>query len=305
MKRFAVILSIITAISLCGCDVKEPQSTPDSSVNNSSESSATESYTESSTESSTENSEPEVNEPEEPEEPRPSIPMGIETVPTEDYIGFFDVYGVDFPPEELESHLDYYGVRAKGAYVYMPTKICRTSRDNADVFDSDNLKFSDTPTRRASEPFRVKEGDEVCGHTVKSAVSNYGVYDGGILSRLFSVSLELEGTAELTGYMSIQPEDEYGISAGDIKFIPSDCEIDLPVVDFNQQSFRGMCDDIVYFNEYGITHLGNANRMTVDLTGIPSDSSYVKVRVTVENIRLSFFNEILSLNGDITELTIL
>ena len=314
MKRLTVILSIIAAISFCGCDVKEPQSTPDSSVNNSSESSAG-----SSTESSTESSEPEVIE----QNSKPTFLVGLdgEVITAADII--CAGYGMeDLSPSEITP--ENFGIaEVKGAYVALPSGICRTSLDNSDVFDSENLVFTDVPKEKKRGFIRVTDGDEICGLKVKSAVSTFGTAllgTGLDIPEIYFLSstLELEGAAELTGYLAIQVEDEYGTAlAGDIKFIPSDCPINLPVVyyDFNPTDgfyhpVGNVSSDngIYYSHEYGYDffRLGDIDSATADLSGVPRDGSYVKVRVTVENISMnSTIGWFTNVNGEITDITIL
>ena len=332
MKRLTIIISILTALSLCGCDVKEPDSSNSSTSNNSS-SSTTESSDVSTTESSTESSKPEDIKP----DSKTTFLVGLDgkAISEDDII---DAYDGDFnktSPANITAD-NFTRASAKGAYVAMPSGICRTSRDNADVFDSENNVFTDVPKEKKHGFIRVKEGDEICGFTVKSAtcefnnnlasagmainddVSTKSGREIGIPEIYFaSCLLELEGSAELTGYIAVQPEDAYGVDAGEIKFIPSDCKADLPIVYYDFNPTDGFyhsvgnvsSDNEIYFSHeygYGYFRLGDINSATADLSAVPRDGSYVKVRITVENIRMSSTVEWLTnVRGDITDITIL
>ena len=332
-KRFTVILSVILAAVLCGCDVKEPDSSGDSAANNSSSDSST--TTESSTTNESSDSTPSDSEPEEPKQLTFLVGLDGKAIAEEDITEAFDGEYNKVSPSEITA--DNFGrAEAKVAFVAMPSGICRTSLDNASVFDSENRAFTDVPSEKKKEFVRVKEGDEICGFKVKSASSGFNnnlatagmaMNDDGstVLGKDMGIpeiyfaggSLELEGSVELTGYIAIQVEDAYGVDAGEIKFIPSDCTVKLPVVyyEFNPEdgffhSYGQVSsdNDIYFAHEYGYNYfrLGDVNSATVDLSGVPRDGSYVKVKVTVENIRLSSSVDWLTnVRGDITDITVL
>lgn len=152
-KRFTIILSILTAISLCGCDVKEPDSSGDSTVNNSSSESSTTTENSTTTESSAENSGQESG------SGKPLVLVGPDgkAVPEENYLEILDVWGEAVPLSEINAD-DWSSVIVKGMYVSMPSKVCRTSADDPDVFDSENISFKDVPEQRKSDFILVNEG---------------------------------------------------------------------------------------------------------------------------------------------------
>ena len=335
-KRFTIILSIITALSLCGCNTEQQNSSPDSGKDYSTENSASDNSpgsepSDSSSDSSSPEKEPEVIS---------TFLIGLdgEAITTADIIEATDNDYKELSPSGMTEE-NFFSATVKGAYVAMPSGICRTSIDNPDVFDSENFVFTDVPAENKHDFIRVTEGDEICGLKVKKAVSRFnggfanGIFgqnddgtplygkDLGIPEIYFNSSeLELEGAAELTGYIAIQPEDEYGIGAGEIKFIPSDCEVNLPVLYYDFKPFDGwICrpvgqvaleNDIYFTNEYAsyFFRLGNIDSAAADLSGVPSDGSFVKAKVTVENISMLYSlggTVLIPVKGDITNITIL
>lgn len=206
--------------------------------------------------------------------------------------------------------------KVKGTYVAMPNGIFRTSLDNPDVFDKENNRFTDIPEEKKKDFIRVEAGDEVCGFKVKNAISDfaadgamrpYQLEDGtikkgtelGIPEIYFNHGeLELEGSVEMTGYISISAEDVYGVNVGDIRFIPTECKPAMPVLYYTFDPADGfyhdagncfMDGDIVYANEYGCGcfRLGNKSTASADLSSIPDDGSFVKAKVVVKNISMS------------------
>ncbi len=204
----------------------------------------------------------------------------------------------------------------KGTYVAMPNGIFRTSLDNPDVFDKENNRFTDIPEEKKKDFILVEDGDEICGLKVKKAVSQFTV-DGamkpyqlpdetwktgaelGFPEIYFNHGeLELEGSVEMTGYISIVAENVYGVNVGDILFIPTDCKPALPILYYVFEPSEGfyhnvgncfMDGDIVYTHEYGCGcfRLGNKSAASADLSGIPDDGSFVKAKVVVKNISMS------------------
>lgn len=206
--------------------------------------------------------------------------------------------------------------KVEGTYVAIPSEIFRTSRDNSNVFDKENNCFTDVSDEKKKDFIRVEAGDEICGFKVKKAISEfsadgamrpYQLEDGtikkgtelGIPEIYFNHGeLELEGSVEMTGYISIAAEDVYGVNVGDIRFIPTECKPAMPVLYYTFDPAEGfyhdagncfMDGDIVYANEYGCGcfGLGNKSTASADLSGIPDDGSFVKAKVVVKNISMS------------------
>ena len=324
MKKSSIlILSIITAITLCGCETKLPDNSRDSSVTNSGENS-TASSTDSTTESIPNNSATE----ETTEKGEPLVLIGPDgnTVPEEDYISAFGTEWNEIPTTGLTTE-NFNRVKVEGSYVMMPTG-CRTVNDHADVFDSENNVFTDLLPQHKTEFIRVKAGDEICGFKVKSAVSYFESKDGAFADELHTDpktgadvyfswdELELEGEIELTGYLKVITRDQTFWSTGDIRFVPADREVNLPVIDYEFDPDEGFyhsvgerippeSEALRYANEYRAIKLDPA---AVDISGIPDDNSWIKVRVKLNNISMSCTTySIMSgvVLADIIELTIL
>ena len=300
MKKSSIlILSIITAITLCGCETKQPDSSDNSSVENSSESSTAESSTDSTTESKPENSVPE--ETNETGEPLVLVGLDGKIISEEDITKILDGEWKEAVLSELTTD-NFTVAYIDGVYVAPPTKICRTAEDNADVFDQENLVFTDLPKEHKTDDYTfIRVGDEICGLTVTYAYSKFDTD----LSEVYGITqaeepkiyynqgvLQLDGEVELTGYLMVSGGTGSGFEEGDIFLIPSDCEIDLPVIacEFDpDEGFYHPVGELTsdYSNEYGRIIVGNIHSTDIDISGLPTDWSTVKARVTVSNIYMS------------------
>lgn len=208
--------------------------------------------------------------------------------------------GIEVAEEELsnvyaeDAGAGYELVSAVGegfTYLAEPTGICLNSRDNADIFNADELTFEGAPQNAPSEYKRYEIGDTICGLTLTDVSTSF--YYGGV----DNCWAELEGSVTMTGYVAVAPEDEYGIDEGDIFFVPYPDNDLLPVVNFRYEGvglvnplYVAMSGDgFARMNEYsGDINLGNIHRTDLDLSGVHADYSYsVKATVTVDKVNLS------------------
>ena len=291
MKKICAIFAVLTAVALTGCELGgNSDSSENSSVNNSSESStSTESSSDSSSESSAQSSNESVKEP--PTGDSFLIGLDGNAIPWEDITEADGTPLSELTPETQCT------ITVNGTYVGMPTKICRTNLDNPDVFDSEEFVFTDFPMTERTDYVRVKEGEELCGLKVKTAVSNF------MGDRFSYGSLELEGEVGLTGYICIMADNVYGVGlVGDIVFIPSDCEVNLPILGYikfspdeeihyltGRPAFQTDNGQLYYANELNQNQLdlGKFTSVTADISDIPRDGSFVKVNIIVDNIKMS------------------
>lgn len=198
-------------------------------------------------------------------------------------------------------------------YLAEPSGICRTSRDNADVFDADAARFTDISRSSKRDYKRVNVGETFCGLTLAEAqvnfargldTSEYVLGDGstklgselGFPEIYFMGGMaSFEGEVTMTGYLCAAAENEQSLMAGDIIFIPSDCECTLPVMGYRLDPDVGIVHyprlnnrgDMYWQNDYGHFYLGNAAGTELDLSALPDDGSFAKVSVTFDNLTLT------------------
>ncbi|MBD5383765.1 MAG: hypothetical protein HDR72_02030 [Ruminococcaceae bacterium] len=310
-----------------------PQSTDNGGiVQNSTPESSSESSNESTTESAPQTSEPSNSE--ETDNPEDTFLIGLagDVIRRSELTMIFSNDGTDGDPETF-SEENFSGVVCDGfVYLAEPSGICRTSYDNEDVFDSEMARFTDISETPKKNYIRVTAGDTFCGLTLTEAQVNFAHGLDGMEYTLGDGSVKLgselgfpeiyfmggmaafEGEVTMTGYMCVAAEDEQSIMTGDIIFVPSGCECTLPVMGYRFDPDVGTAHfprintrgGMYWENEYGYIYLGNTyGNITADLSEIPDDGSFVKVNVTLGNIKITCgINMMESYSADITDIEI-
>ena len=306
MKKLKIITAILLAAALCGCSNKDTSS-QDSSAS-SEVSSAVDSTVQSTPTSTAGTGASSVpgGEASEPTVPDGNTPDGVKTFITgltgepiysSEISTVFTKDGSEVAPEGLTRE-NFSAVLCDGfIYLAEPTKISRNIVDNADVYDSENMQFSDTIPEKISNYKRYNVGDTICGLTLKDAQVNFaGGAEMGLPEIAFVYGAAMfDGELTMTGYLSRAAADSYSVMTGDLMFIPSDGEADFPVMSYTYDEELGYCHSLQYasgsgftwLNEFGYVYLGNADNTTADLSELPSDGSFVKVTVTVDNLMTS------------------
>lgn len=327
MKKIKIIAAILAAAALCGCSDKGNTSS-ESSVNSVSISS-------SSAESSAEPSKPESSAAESTtngtssETPAPSVPESSET-PDENasfLVGLagdrilkseittvITADGSDCDPADLTEEL-FQAVLCSGfAYLGESSGTARNSIDNADVYDSANMEFTDMSSAPVKNYVRVNVGEKICGMTLEEAEVNFArgsettvfeTADGsnkpgsqlGLPEIYFTGgTAKFSGEVTLEGYISVAPNnDEYMLGVGDIIFVPCDGQPKLPIMSYRLDGVNGFyhasqmyaLKKLTWQNEFGYIHLGNVLVTDADTSSIPDDGSFVKATVTIDNYELS------------------
>lgn len=331
MKKYRIILALILAAALTGCAKDETSSenststsVPESSApqNTSSDNnggvpqnSTPENSPDSSTESSTESAPSEPETSEETGDPENTFLVGLagDVIRRSELSTIFTNDGTDGSPETF-SEDNFSGVLCDGfVYLAEPTGICRTDYDNEDVFDSGAARFTDISEAPRKDYRKVEVGETFCGLTLTEAQVNFAHGLDGMEYVLGDGSTRLgselgfpeiyfmggmasfSGEVTMTGYMCVIAEDDRGVFAGDIIFVPSDCECTLPVMGYRLDPDSGIVhyprlnsrNGMYWQNEYGYIALGNAESVSTDLSELPDDGSFAKVGVTFDNIRLT------------------
>lgn len=193
-------------------------------------------------------------------------------------------------------------------YLAESSRPCFNSIDNADAFNSATGKFIGSGDEEMKNFKRVSVGDTVGLFTVTSAESTFASSSmmadkSDMLSLMkenpeifFSGSdITLSGSFTMTGYICRVLEDEYGIAAGDLIFVPFE-SCPVPVMSFSYaDQLKGICHrtvtcmrgDLYWDNEYGNMVIANIDDLACDVSAIPSDGSFAKVKVTADSVTLS------------------
>ena len=206
---------------------------------------------------------------------------------------------------------DFLAVNCKDfIYLSKPSGKCYNDRDNADIYNASAMSFDGVPDEPLKDYARVNVGESFCGLTLRSASTNFqnrsdtvffmrdgsqktGAELGFPEINFAGGECTFDGQLTLEGYACAVAADVYGIAAGDIIFVPSDgCS--LPVMSYTFDPSIGVCREwntganfgMVWCSEYGTVYLGSIDTAAADVSCLPSDGSFVKVRVTAENITM-------------------
>lgn len=303
MKKCRIILAALLVASLCGCSNKGGTSKNESSRAEISiaESNVTSEPVIGTGESSTARtvSEPTISTTSEPD-PRETFITGVmgEKILTTEISAVFTNNGAELTAAELTRET-FSAVLCDGfAYLAEPSGLARNSIDNADVYDENTLQFDDVTPQPVSDYKRVNVGDSIGGLTLKEAQVNFASgSEMGLPDVAFVYgSAMFEGDLTMTGYISRAAEDTYNFMTGDLMFVPCDGESTLPVMSYTYDEQLGYChapqyvssgSGFTWFNEFGYIYLGNAADTTADISMIPDDGTFVKVKVTFNKLLMS------------------
>lgn len=239
MKKQLVALTLIFSLTLTACSKGEvaPDTVLTSSTSaentaelNASESDASDDETAQADTENTENTYPTAAFSDVPVEDYPDCLYG----PGGDKISVDEITEVKYYGMNSTEKWDYAGCDGF-TYLAEPTGISFNMDENPELLDSENFTFSGAPESSA-EYKRYRVGDSICGLTVKEASVDFstdmlykhreGYFKGGTVS--------FDGSLELTGYLVVLVDYEYGVGdAGDIIFIPDNESQILPIMNYN------------------------------------------------------------------------
>ena len=303
MKKCSIIPAVLLAAALCGCSNKDGTSNNESSRAEITiaESNDTSEPIIGTSESSTARtvSEPTISTTSEPD-PRETFITGVmgEKILTDEISAVFSNNGAELTAAELTRET-FSAVLCDGfAYLAEPSGLARNSIDNVDVYDENTLQFSDVTPQPVSDYKRVNVGESIGGLTLKEAQVNFASgSEMGLPDVAFVYgSAMFEGELTMTGYIARAAEDTYNFMTGDLMFVPCDGESTLPVMSYTYDEQLGYChapqyvssgSGFTWYNEFGYIYLGNAADTTADISMIPDDGSFVKVKVTFDSLMMS------------------
>ncbi len=139
--------------------------------------------------------------------------------------------GNDFYLEDAAARYEYI-VTFDYAYVSAASGIYDDSFISPDAFDASNYSYNgEMSIDGAGALTKIKAGDEFGGYKVTSAITSLMLneYDGKTDAYPFSQEIVINGEYTLSGLLMHYCGDEYGVSAGDVKFIPDSSSKGIPL----------------------------------------------------------------------------
>lgn len=181
-------------------------------------------------------------------------------------------------------------------YVYFaePLGISYNSSEDTEHYDTESQSFINIPETVEHEYKRYNVGDSFGGLTIKDCYTVFYSYLSGQSPKYYGGgSVSFDGTLTMTGVCCIVPETIGYEYEGDIQFIPDSDSCLLPIMYYDETDaiLYGGSDEMSWCSEYRIPlNLGNIsennNADLTKLSELPTDGSYVRVKVTVSDVTM-------------------
>ena len=204
----------------------------------------------------------------------------------------------------VQSEVGSFTVRCDGfVYGCVPEKALNYV-DNPEMFedsgDGNRFEFLDelsdqkgaTYNSRQTDWIRFKVGDKFGELTVKNAYTlfvNSNGLEGGV--HIDDEGIEFGGEIELEGYVNVSPMDTLYGAGGDMMFFPnSESSTKLPNIspswdrESNEYYALARFNACGYYGDWTLD-LGNMFDIECDTSGLHPGDPFVKVRITIDNIR--------------------
>ena len=226
------------------------------------------------------------------------IPEDVQNV-----IDMFDVDSFTVPDgsevmlTEAVSQINDFALCFDFAYLRYVFPIYKDTVTNPEIYDFEEYEFNvENYTGEAPKYFRVTAGD-VLDNGMTVTETNY-IMAAMDPKHPFENSVVLEGECTIEGVLYRCPEDDYMIGQDDVLFYPNPVNGSVPdpyspygyegfgelylykMVDLYSE-FAFVCDD-------GVLKLGNVNDMDSYVKDLFGDKTYVRVRVTLDGMRLRY-----------------
>lgn len=225
-------------------------------------------------------------------EPETGIPEDVQNV-----IDMFDVDSFTVPDgtevmlTEASSQMGDSVLYFDFAYIRYAEPLYSDTVIDPEMYDFENFEFrADVYAQLEQKPFKAVKGDVLDnGMTVIEA--NYAVSPWDTL-HAFENGVTLEGECELEGILYRAPEDDYMIAKDEVLFWPNPTGSAVPACCASYFCFAtygvDLHDEFAFINDGGTFSLGDIHEMDVDITDLFEDSTYVRVKVTLDGMRLRY-----------------
>ena len=226
------------------------------------------------------------------------IPEDVQNV-----IDMFDVDSFTVPDgsevmlTEAVSQLNDFALCFDFAYLRYVFPIYMDTVTNPEIYDFEEYEFNvESYTGEGPKYFRVTVGD-VLDNGMTVTETNY------IMATIdpkhpFENSVVLEGECTMEGVLYRCPEDDYMIGKDDVLFYPNPVSgtVPDPYSPYGYESFGelylykmvDLYSEFAFVCDDGVLSLGNINDMDSYVKDLFGDRTYVRVRVTLDGMRLRY-----------------
>lgn len=176
-----------------------------------------------------------------------AAPAETEAKQAEDNSGktviFTDAFGNSYYREDGTENADWGVINIPFAALRLSTGLFVDSQTSPDLFESDDFIYNGSKAEDCDTVF-VGVGDKIAGYTLRgvntalrgpwndeTAGADLSATEGFAPS---AIDIDIEEDVVLTGYVRYYFNEQYGLSSGDIRFIPDGCYKGLPMtIDIN------------------------------------------------------------------------
>ena len=199
--------------------------------------------------------------------------------------------GTEVMLTEATSAMNDFALYFDFAYIRYAEPVYKDTVSNPEIYDFTEYEFKEDPHDGLEQkPFKAVKGDVLeNGMTVVEA--NYALtsYD---IDYPFENGVQLEGECTLEGVLFRFAEDDYMFAQDDVLFFPNPTTGTIPTTYDPYLPFAmngvDLDNEFAFICDGGRISLGNINDMDVDIADLFKDSSYVKVKVTLDGMHIRY-----------------
>ncbi len=128
--------------------------------------------------------------------------------------------------------IDEYSAVYDFAFAYPSSGIFYEEDTNPNLFDNESFAYYGTEALIPEETATVRAGDKIGNGEIESAEFGVFIYNDGesVLVTPSHNTVTLKGEYTFTGYLYFYYDEDYGITSGDIMFLPDYCYEGMPMV---------------------------------------------------------------------------
>lgn len=199
--------------------------------------------------------------------------------------------GTEVMLTEATSEVNDFALYFDFAYIRYAEPVYKDTVSNPEIYDFNEFEFKEDPFNELEQnPFKVVKGD-VLDNGMKVVDAYYSLIPLDP-AHSFENGVELEGECTLEGILFRFPEDDYMFAQDDVLFYPNPTSGVIPTTYDPYVAFAmsgvDLYEEFAFISDGEGISLGDVNSMSVDIADWFKDSSYIRVKVTLDGMRIRY-----------------